>query len=109
MVAESLRAITFKSTAGNKLKLFLNISLTQRFTLFRVTEHPIFLLTVTPSRACERLFACQTTSIPLEANFWTDSFNLRNSARFRSLADGGYAFWAGIISPAKKLFCSNAN
>jgi hypothetical protein len=109
MVAASLRAITFKSTAGNNKRLFLNISLTKRLTLFRVTAQPTFLLTVTPSRACERLFACHTTKIPLETNFWTESFNLRNSARFRSLAVGGYVFWSGTVLSAKELFCCNAN
>lgn len=109
MVAASLRAITFKSTAGNNKRLFLNISLTKRLTLFRVTAQPIFLLAVTPSRACARLFACHTTRIPLAANFWAVSFNLRNSARFRNLAVGGYVFWSGTVPPANELFCCNAN
>jgi len=101
MAAASLRAITFKSTAGNNKRLFLKVSLTKRLTLFRVTAQPTFLLTVTPSLACARSFACHTTRIPREANFRTESFSLRNSARFRSLAVGGYVFIAGTVPPAK--------
>ena len=109
MVAAPLRAITFKSTAGNDERLFLNVSRTNRLILFRVTAQPIFLLTVTPSRAWARLFTCHTTRIPLEANFWTESLSLRNSDRFRNLAAGGYVYWVGTAPPAKELFCCNAN
>jgi len=109
MLAASLLAITFKSTAGNNKRLILNVSLTKRLTLFRVTAQPTFLLTVTPSRACSRLLACHTTRIPLDANFWAAFFNLRNSARFRNLAVGGYVFWSEAVPPAKQLFCCNAN
>lgn len=109
MVAASLRAITFKSTAGKNKRLFLNVSLTKRLTLFLVTAQPIFLLTVTPSRACARSLARHTTKIPLEANLLTEFFNPRNSARFRNLAVGGYVFLAVTVLPAKDLFCSNAN
>jgi hypothetical protein len=109
MVAASLRAITFTSTAGNKERLFLKVSLTKRLTLFRVTAQPIFLLAVTPSRACARLFACHTTRMPREANFWTASFNARNSVRFRSLTAGGNELSLGTVPPAKGLFCCNAN
>ena len=89
MVAASLRAITFKSTAANNERLFLNVSLTKRLILFRVTAQPIFLLTVTPSRAYARSLFCHTTRMPREANFWAESFSLRNSDRFRNLAVGG--------------------
>jgi hypothetical protein len=97
------------STAGNKKRLFLNISLTNRLTLFRVTAQPTFLLTVIPSLATARSFACHTTRIARVANFWAESFNLTNSARFRSLAEGGYACTAESIPPVRELFCCNAN
>ena len=109
MLAASLLAITFKSTAGNNKRLILNVSLTKRLTLFLVTAQPIFLLAVTPSRACSRLLSCQTTRIPLDANFWTESFSLRNSDRFRSLAVEGYVLLAGTAPPTWELLCSNAN
>jgi hypothetical protein len=101
MVADSLRAITFRSTAGSINRFFLNVSLTKRLTLFRVTAQPTFLLTVTPKRAYARLFSCHTTRIPLEANFSTESFNLRNSERFRSLSDDGNVLLASTVSPVK--------
>jgi hypothetical protein len=109
MIAASLRAITFKSTAGNNKRLLLNASLTKRLTLFRVTAQPIFLLTVTPRRACARLFSCHTIKIPLEANLWTEHLRLRNSDLFFSLAAGGYVFLTGVVSATKELFGGNAN
>jgi len=109
MLADPLRAITFKSTAGNVKRLVLNISLTKRLTLLRVTAQPTFLLTVTPRRACGILFACQTTRITLEEYFWTESFNLRNSDRFRNLAVEGYELLAGSVPLANGLLCCNAH
>jgi len=109
MAAASLRAMTFTSTAGNRLRLLLKVSLTQRLILLRVTAQPTFLLTVTPSRACASPFTCQTTRMPREANFWTESRNLRNSVRFRSLRDGGNPLSAGTVPPVEELFCCNAN
>jgi len=101
MRADSLRAITFRSTAGINNRFFLNVSLTKRFTLFLVTAQPTFLLTVTPKRAYARLFSCHTTRIPLVANLLTESFNLRNSERFRSLTSGGNVLPASAVSPVK--------
>lgn len=101
MCAESLRAITFRSTAGSSKRFFLKVSLTKRLTLFRVTAQPTFLLTVTPKRAYARGFPCQTTRMPLHANFCAESFSLRNSERFRSLRDGGNALLASTGSPVK--------
>jgi hypothetical protein len=89
IVADSLRAMTFRSTAGIIKRFILKVSLTKRLILLRVTAQPTFLLTVTPKRAYARLLSCHTTSIPLEANLLTEFFNLRNSARFRSLNDDG--------------------
>jgi len=109
MPAALLRAITFKSTAGNIQRLLLKVSLTKRLILLRVTAQPIFLLTVTPRRACARLFTCQTTRTPREANFWAASRRPRNSDRFRSLKDGGNALWAYAAPPAEYLFCCNAD
>lgn len=101
--------MTFTSTAGNIQWLVLNVSLTKRLILFRVTAQPTFLLTVTPSRAWESVLACHTTRIPREANFCAASFSPRNSDLFRNRKDGGKEFSAGADPPAKKLFCSNAD
>lgn len=109
MVAASLRAITFKSTAGSSKRLFLKTSLTQRLILFRVTAQPTFLLTVTPSRACVRVFACHTIRIPLEANFLTEFLKPRNSDRFRSLTVGGNAEMASTAPTVEELLYSNTD
>lgn len=101
MVADPLRAITFRSTGGSNVRFILNISRTKRLTLLRVTAQPTFLLTVTPRRACARLFSCQTTRIARVANFFSESFSLRNSERFRNLTDEGYVVSASVISPVK--------
>ena len=101
MFADSLRAITFRSTAGSNNRCILNVSLMKRLTLLRVTAQPTFLLTVIPMRAYARLFSCHTTRIPLEANFFTESFSWRNSERFRSLIDGGNVLLASADSPVK--------
>lgn len=101
MLAASLRAITFRSTAGISNRFFLNVSLTKRFTLFRVTAQPTFLLTVTPKRAYARLLSCQTTKIPFEATLWAEFFNLRNSDRFRSLRNDGNLQLARGGTPVK--------
>src|SRR5512133_147313 len=101
MRADSLRAITFRSTAGINNRLFLNVSLTKRFILFLVTAQPTFLLTVTPRRAYARLFSCQTTRIPREANFLSESFKRRNSERFRNLINDGNLLPARTVSQVK--------
>ena len=101
MFADSLRAITFRSTAGINKRFVLNVSLTKRLTLFRVTAQPTFLLTVTPRRAYARLLSCHTTRKALEEYFWTDSFNLRNSERLRSLSVDGYLLLVSTGSPVK--------
>lgn len=105
MVADSRRAMTFMSTAGRRCLLCLNSSLMQRLTLLRVTAQPIFLLTVTPSRACISSFGCQTRRNPLTAYEPAALESLTNSARFLSRADLGN----DACPPEQDLLCCNAD
>jgi hypothetical protein len=104
MLADSLRAITFRSTDGISVRLFLNISLIKRFTLFLVTAQPTFLLTVIPNRAYARSFSCHTTRILLEAIFFAEFFNLRNSERFLSLTNGENVLSVSTVSAVKFIW-----
>jgi len=89
IVADSRRAMIFMSTAGSVCLLCLNISLTNRLTLLRVTAQPIFLLTVTPSRGRISSLGRHTRRKPLTAYVFAAVESPTNSARFRSRADLG--------------------
>lgn len=65
------------------------MSRTYRFIRFRVTAHPIFLLTVIPSLATSYSFVRHTTRIPRLAKLFGEFANRRNSDRLRRrIADG---------------------
>jgi len=106
--AESLLAMTFKSTAGMYSLWRLNTSRIKRLILLRTTEQPTFLLTVTPNLGLARSVYCQTTRKPLTTNLYFEFSKSTKSARFRSLTDFGNVPIIVAFLFSTSLFSSNS-